>query len=79
MVWAADAASVTPRKCSGMEMNLWQIQNRDGSTTVVGACTSWQWSFSLAQFSVVLSSDLLQWRSELQMLVPAQEENNISL
>ena len=29
MVWAGDAASVTPRKCSGMEINL-QIMEREG-------------------------------------------------
>ena len=30
MVWAGDAASVTPRKCSGMEMNLGEGRRMKG-------------------------------------------------
>lgn len=33
MVWAGDAASVTPRKCNGMDMNLhntWKWREREG-------------------------------------------------
>ena len=65
MVWAGDAASVTPRKCKGMEMNL----AGEGSYGIV----SDELILSLAQFSVVFGPDLLQTGPELQLLVPTIE------